>query len=1204
MFNRKKIFTKFVALVIVSGLTFTFNGCLKERPLPTDELITIYNSDMEKTNRMKPLDTMYVEVGGLKANAKHEIRILDSNKNLITSTQEYSNEEGVIKATPVWYDVGLKKPDKNNPTFHVDSGLEIKSFYINVVDKYDNGEDTNFEQPFFYVLKEKAENQEVEDVSTGNKIDISKYSRPKIYAATSTGEIENSFDEKNTKNMDGTISSLTKVYLKVEELPEKLYANDSDVTDIDIYIVPFGKAKIEDMNLSSESIIPKITKTRAELLNNLNMIWDINLTNPTNENNAYSIVLDIDRDGKFSKGVDINNDGLSDVFSDGVDGLYTAGFIVKNTPANDDFKFMMSDENGNLINSIPESNDQLNTKVYLSVENITLPNDKTTVEVVVSDNNVTIFRKNVDVKMPQNSDPVRFLKYIDKAKILDTANDTIDVNKSTTFTVSIEDINFSTKLEVYPIITQTKIITVVEVNNTITYVESNDTVEITSHTSKANANSGKIGTKFDETGTKNGDTSVWVKFSKGDMVSFYMYDHNRTWDENVTLDSSIINNKDVNISTDKIVKAFDFDSGEHIIKNPGKNGIFDIVVDYDNDGVFRPGTTDKILYITIRDTVANDIPEVGYINIASNGYFSFDNHRTDSNQTSKYGFIDEFYDDGSNTRRGKIRAIWNPYIKNKKRGGYYANYWRRNTDGNISVYVDENQEVHDSPFNFGQQIDLYIIDAKKYPLKRNMKLTGKDLRGEPQTITVQYSCSNGAAMQSILDKKDFKIGKYYVILDINRDGFLNDGIDYIDAVTQKGERITDENTDVVGFSIVEGTGSNKLEWVKQFGTTSSEYSSASAVDSNGDILTVGYTYGKLPDNNKTGNYDGFVAKYSKDGNKQWIKQFGTNRYDIVNGVTTIGTDIYVVGSTYGTFANEISKGSYDIFIAKFDKDGNQQWVKQFGTLRTDRAGGIATDGTSIYIAGYTYGQFENENNMGRYDGFVVKFDTDGNKKWVKQFGTSSSDYIKDISVNGTNIAVAGYTYGIFENNNKKGSYDGFVVKFDTNGDKKWVKQFGTSARDYIQGVTIDSNENIFVVGYTYGTFTNQTKKGGYDLFVVKYDASKNESVKQFGTSNYDIGTGIASDNKNGVYVTGYTYGSFSTAPKIGGYDGFVTKLDTDLFVIGSSQFGTYSTDMSYGVATDGTNLFVSGRTRASFSKTKSNGGYDIFVAKLKPISGN
>jgi len=53
----------------------------------------------------------------------------------------------------------------------------------------------------------------------------------------------------------------------------------------------------------------------------------------------------------------------------------------------------------------------------------------------------------------------------------------------------------------------------------------------------------------------------------------------------------------------------------------------------------------------------------------------------------------------------------------------------------------------------------------------------------------------------------------------------------------------------------------------------------------------------------------------------------------------------------------------------------------------------------------------------------------------------------------------------------------------------WTKQLGTTSSDYGYSVTTDSSGNIYVTGYTRGGLDGNTNSGSYDIFLVKYNSS-------------------------------------------------------------------------------------------------------------------
>jgi hypothetical protein len=43
----------------------------------------------------------------------------------------------------------------------------------------------------------------------------------------------------------------------------------------------------------------------------------------------------------------------------------------------------------------------------------------------------------------------------------------------------------------------------------------------------------------------------------------------------------------------------------------------------------------------------------------------------------------------------------------------------------------------------------------------------------------------------------------------------------------------------------------------------------------------------------------------------------------------------------------------DVFVVRYDLDGNHVWTRQFGTDRTDSGQGIAVDDSGVYVSGKT-----------------------------------------------------------------------------------------------------------------------------------------------------------------------------------------------------------------------------------------------------------
>ncbi len=107
----------------------------------------------------------------------------------------------------------------------------------------------------------------------------------------------------------------------------------------------------------------------------------------------------------------------------------------------------------------------------------------------------------------------------------------------------------------------------------------------------------------------------------------------------------------------------------------------------------------------------------------------------------------------------------------------------------------------------------------------------------------------------------------------------------------------------------------------------------------------------------------------------WAKQFASNGYGYEYLAVDDAGNTYVTGDFTDTAKvgtkSLTSKGGLDVFVAKFDKDGNVQWAEGFGGTSSDSVEDITVDDEgNTYITGTTQGSEGG-------DVFVAKFNKDG-----------------------------------------------------------------------------------------------------------------------------------------------------------------------------------------------------------------------------------
>lgn len=395
-----------------------------------------------------------------------------------------------------------------------------------------------------------------------------------------------------------------------------------------------------------------------------------------------------------------------------------------------------------------------------------------------------------------------------------------------------------------------------------------------------------------------------------------------------------------------------------------------------------------------------------------------------------------------------------------------------------------------------------------------------------------------------------------------------------------------------------------LEKTKQLGTSGYDIAVAPATDSFGNVYVVGVTTGSLGGPN-AGSDDVWFAKYDSNGNQLWMRQFGSSSFDApLNLVTDKDGNSYLTGVTKGDLGGtNQSPGNYDIWLAKYDSNGSQVWTRQFGTNPVDTSFGIDIDNNgNIYLSGFAV-QEEPGILSFQDDPWVGKYDNNGNSQWFQKFGSSTSDEGYGVAVsNDGSVYSTGWTLGDLGGKNA-GLYDVWVAKHDNNGQPQWIKQFGTPDYEFPWGIDTDSQGNIYITGWTLGSLGKENA-GSYDAWIAKYDSQGNQVwIQQFGTSGDDASTGIKIDSNDNIFLTGYTDNNLGGS-NAGSYDAWVARYDTSGNQVWLQQFGTPELEYTHNLTVDNAgHVYVTGLTEGSLGGINA-GSYDAWVAKLDAEKGN
>jgi hypothetical protein len=350
-----------------------------------------------------------------------------------------------------------------------------------------------------------------------------------------------------------------------------------------------------------------------------------------------------------------------------------------------------------------------------------------------------------------------------------------------------------------------------------------------------------------------------------------------------------------------------------------------------------------------------------------------------------------------------------------------------------------------------------------------------------------------------------------------------------------------------------------------------------------------------------------------------------------------------------TLSSPLGRGRERAFII----DPQLEWATYYGDIGSEVAVKLSLDNAGYpYLLGTTSsinniattGSYQSTYISGSQNAFIAKFNDQGNAKiWATYYKGNRADHFTDLQIDvsnnlyiagGTNSNLGISTPGTYQSNWYPGvgsydSSDGFILKFDNSGQKKWGTYFGGEKADEINAIAADINGNIYAVGTTHSKNNittigchQDTLFGPSDAFVAKFNSSGNLSWATYyggrdsliGTGisqGLDAGTAITCDLSGNVYVGGIT-GSFDHIATPGSHqptnnsdslfvnhsfwtrnvrNGFLVKFNSS----GARQWGTYYGGSDYpninAVKTDPAgNIYIAGRT-ASVDGIASTGSY-------------
>ncbi|MDP5076871.1 MAG: T9SS type A sorting domain-containing protein, partial [Nonlabens sp.] len=292
-----------------------------------------------------------------------------------------------------------------------------------------------------------------------------------------------------------------------------------------------------------------------------------------------------------------------------------------------------------------------------------------------------------------------------------------------------------------------------------------------------------------------------------------------------------------------------------------------------------------------------------------------------------------------------------------------------------------------------------------------------------------------------------------------------------------------------------------------------------------------------------------------------------------------------------------------LFSATLLKSQVYQGAHTFGTAATDLSQTTAIDAQgNIYVAGNvgattTFGTSTLTYRGGNADGFLAKYDPNGNPLWIKPFASGFDDVVTAITIpTSGDIFLTGYFQGagsqsfdadpgpnVFTLSQSSAilSRDCFIIKLNSNGDFVWAKQVsnpsGGAAQEDSFTIAVGEQGSVYVAGRFIfadfdpgaGTQTIITPTGGFEGFILKLDANGNyEWVNHLKNAQNAVRSMLIETNGDVVIVgefagtidvSGATAGAINLTSS-GGNDIFMVKYDMNGNHIWSQKIGGTAAD--------------------------------------------
>jgi hypothetical protein len=289
-------------------------------------------------------------------------------------------------------------------------------------------------------------------------------------------------------------------------------------------------------------------------------------------------------------------------------------------------------------------------------------------------------------------------------------------------------------------------------------------------------------------------------------------------------------------------------------------------------------------------------------------------------------------------------------------------------------------------------------------------------------------------------------------------------------------------------------------WQETFGGSMSEYPQGIVESTDGHFALIGFSESPDGDvaGNK-GDSDIWFARINANGTLVTSVTYGGSGYDRSDGIIEDQDGNYIIsGTTYSKDGDltGINDGIGMNWILKIDKEGAILTNTVYGGNRDDQGTEIINTSDGGYLlGGHSFSDNNGLTNNGSGDVWVMKFSIDNQISWQMNFGGSRNDYVRKLLELEDGYMVLCDVFsgdGQIERNYGTGDLEPILLKLDKNGNIKWQKNYGGSSSDSGADIINGLDGGYLMVGSTgSNNYDILLNKGKTDAWLLKLDPEFN-----------------------------------------------------------------------------------------------------------------